>query len=236
MEIRAKVMCLILLLSATIAGAQQEKAIPIMEVSEAGAPVRITGLVTARDQPSEATRYSFEGNLDLINASRKPILLIVARVDVVSTLPISLSYSEEDDYFFEPKILQPGSTTKLQRILGEFGEPQRSHASFASEPSARARILFVQFLDGSTWGDPESAERLLRNRKLSVNQLETLEEDYQREGKEVFQKALLKPTLLQPVTVLQDLYHEKRDLTPVLTRLNEMLENARTRSTASSPP
>jgi hypothetical protein len=238
MDIRAKVMFVVLLACTRIgiAEAQKESAIPVMEVSDAGAPVRITGHITAKDQLSEVLRYSFEGDVDLTNVSSEPILLMVAKIDVASKLPVSLSYSEEDDYFFESKMLRPGSSAKLQPVLGTFGEPQRSRKSFVAEPSARARIVFVQFLNGSTWGDPVAAERLLRNRRLSLKQLEILKEDYRRQGEEEFQKTLLQPTLLQPIMALQDLYHEKGDLILVLARLDEMLENARTHATPHNEP
>jgi hypothetical protein len=153
---------------------------------------------------------------------------MIAEVDVLSSPPIRLNYSEEDDYFFESKILQPSSTVKLQRVLGTFGEPNRSRESFVVEQSAQGRVVFVQFIDGSTWGDPVAAERLLRDRRLSLKQLEILIDDYRRQGEEEFVKALLQPTLLQPIMELQELYHEKKDSPQVVARLNDMIENART--------
>jgi hypothetical protein len=231
MNFRAKVMCFVLLAGTPFAGAQSKSVLPVLDVSEAGAPLRVAGSVTAKDQPSELPRYSFEGDIEMSNVSSKPILLMVLTLDVLSALPVSLNYREERDYFFESKTLQPGSSTKLQRVLGRFGEPSRKE-DFAVEvkPFARAKVAFVQFSDGSSWGYAAAAEQVLRNRQLSLKQLELLNEDYRKRSEEEFLDEFLQPTLLQPIFGLQELYRERRDLAPVLARLDDMLENARTRS------
>jgi hypothetical protein len=71
----------------------------------------------------------------------------------------------------------------------------------------------------------------LQDRQLSLKQLEILKEDYQKRSEEEFPTELLKPTLLQPILGLQELYGENRELAPVLARLEDMLENARGHST-----
>jgi hypothetical protein len=232
MNYLAKVICFLLLVGTTFVAAQSESVLPVVDISEAGAPLRIAGRVTAKDQPSQVPRYSFEGDIEMSNVSGKPILLMVVTLEVVSALPVSLNYREERDYFFESKTLQPGASAKLQRGLGKFGEPSRKE-DFAVEvkPSARARVTFVQFSDGSSWGDASAAEQVLRNRQLSLKQLELLDEDYRKRTGEEFLSEFLQPTFLQPIFGLQELYREKRDLAPVLARLDDMLENARARST-----
>jgi hypothetical protein len=231
MKFLARSMFLMVLVSTNVTWAQKESDIPIVELSKAHAPVRITGQITTKDQPSDVIRYSIAGDIDLKNVSTQPIILMVARIDVISGLPVDLNYSENEDYFFESKILQPGSAAKLRQVLSKFGEPQGSRNPLVvTKPSARARTIFVQFLDGSTWGETAAAKQPLWDRRESLRRLEILEENYRTQGEEGFLKSLLQPTLLQPVMALQDIYHEKRDLSLVLARLNEMRENARERS------
>jgi hypothetical protein len=228
MNIRTKVVWLALLASTAAAWAQSESVLTIVQVSKADSPVTVTGRVTAKDQPSEVLRYSFEGDIEMTNISGRTILLMIIDLNIVSPLPVNLDYLEEDDYYFEPKMLEPGSIAELQRRLGRFGEPSRKE-DFTNEvkPSARAKALFVQFSDGSTWGDAAAAKRLLTNRQLSLKQLEILKDDYQKRSEEEFSTELLKPTLLQSILSLQELYRKKQGLAPVLARLDDMLENAR---------
>ena len=224
-----KVMCLAVLTSTVIAEAQSERVIPVVEVNGTG-PVRVAGRVIAKDQPSEAPRYSFEANVEMTDVSAKPILLIVVTLDALSTLPVSFNYREEKDYFFEPDMLQPGSIARLQGVLGRFGEPSRKEDfSVKVEPSARVKVAFVQFSDGSSWGEARAAEQALRNRQLSLRELEFLNEEYRQRSVEEFLSEFLQPTLLQPIFSLQELYRENLDLAPVLARLDSMLKNARAR-------
>ena len=117
MTIRRTKVGLVLLACTAIAWAQKEVRIPAMEVHQVGAPVKIRGEIIAKDQPSEITPYSFDGDLYLTNESTKPILLMVIKLDVISSFKISLNYTEVQDYFFESSIPQPGSTVKLHRVL-----------------------------------------------------------------------------------------------------------------------
>jgi len=231
MTIRRRKVGLALLAWTAIAWAQKEVRIPAAEVHQVGAPVRIRGEVTAKDQQSENTPYTFEGDLYLTNESTKPILLLIMQLDVISPFKISLNYTEVQDYFFESSIPQPGSTVKLHRVLGAFGEPKGPYETFPVESSAHARVVFVQFVDGSSWGDFAAAKKALRDRQLSLHQLEILREESKKEGQKEFAEALSQPTNLQPISQLQDLFHEGGVLAPVVAKVNGMLDNASARST-----
>jgi hypothetical protein len=228
MNYRLNVLCLVLVAGVAVGAAQTKSVLPVVDASKAGAPLMIKGAVTANDQPSDVLRYSFQSDIEMTNVSEKSIVLMIVALDVVSTLPVSLNYRAENDYFFESEMLEPGSAAKLQRVLGRFGEPDRKE-DFAVDvkSTARATVAFVQFSDGSTWGDAAAAEGLLRNRQLSLKQLEILKNDYRARSEAEFLNELLRPTVLQPIFALQAVYREKRDLAPVLAKLEDMLENAR---------
>lgn len=231
MNSRAKLMCFVLLAGTSLTTTQSESVLPVVDVSHSGAPLKVTGTVTANDQSSEVPRYSFAANVAMTNVSAKPILLMLVTLDIVSALPMSLNYLEEEDYFFEPRPLQPQSSAMLQRVLGKFGEPSRKDDLLAKvRSSAHAKVIFVQFSDGSSWGDAVAAERSLSNRQKALERLEVLDEVYRNRGKKEFLNQLLQPTLLQPIFSLQYLYHQKGDLTLVLANLDNMLQTACARS------
>lgn len=231
MNCRAKLMCLVLLAATSLTGAQSDSVLPVVDISHSGAPLKVTGTVTANDRPFEVPRYSFAANVAMTNVSDKPILLMLVTLDIVTALPMSLNYLEEEDYFFEQRLLQPRSSAMLQRVLGKFGEPSRKEDfSVKAKPSAHARVTFVQFSDGSSWGDAVAAGRSLSNRQKALERLEVLDQVYRKRGKKEFLSQLLQPTLLQPIFSLQYLYREKGDLTPVLANLDNMLQTACARS------
>lgn len=227
MNYRATLTCFVLLAGTSLTATQSESVLPVVDVSYSGAPLKVTGTVTASDEPSEVPRYRFAANVAMTNVSAKPILLMLVTLDIVSTLPMSLNHLEEEDYFFEPRLLQPQSSAILQRALGKFSEPSRKEDLLAKvRPSAHAKVVFVQFSDGSSWGDAVAAERSLSNRQKALERLEVLDQVYRKRGKKEFLSQLLQPTLLQPIFSLQYLYRQKGDLTPVLASLDNMLQTA----------
>ncbi len=222
---------LVLLACTAIASAQEEVRIPAIDVSQVGAPIEIKGEIVAKDKPSEITPYSFDGDFYVSNNSTKPILLMIIKLDVVSPFKISINYTEVQDYFFESSIPKPGSTVRVHRFLGTFGEPKGPYEPFRVESSAHASVVFVQFVDGSSWGDAASAEGALRDRQLSLHQLELLREESVKQGKKEFAETLSRSTVLQPILELQNLYREAGELAPVVAKVSGMLQNARARST-----
>ena len=94
------------LVATAVAELPKETTIPVVDVSALDAPVKISGLVATKDQPTKTLRYSFETNVSIANVSTKPILLMVVKLEVISPYKIRLNYSEEDDFSFESQILQ----------------------------------------------------------------------------------------------------------------------------------
>ncbi len=232
MAIRKIVLCIFLTFT-TIVWAQRQVRIPAEVVDQQGAPAKISGEVVAKDISSDSapsrTAHSFNADLYLTNESAKPILLMIIDLKVISPFKISLDYTEVEDYFFESTIPQPGSTVELRRNLGTFGEPQGPYEPFTVVPSTRATVVFLQFMDGSTWGDAVAAEKALRDRQRALEQLELLKVDEKKESRKQLLAEIEQPTSLQPISSLQDLYRGKKDLAVVETKVNDMLKNARRR-------
>jgi hypothetical protein len=67
---------------------------------------------------------------------------------------------------------------------------------------ARGAILFVQFEDGSTWGDREAGREMLERRPQELAFLQHLVEIYYRDGDAAFAAALDDPTLRPPESAI----------------------------------
>jgi hypothetical protein len=64
----------------------------------------------------------------------------------------------------------------------------------SATPTASARIKFVQFSDGSTWGEREYAAHVRHLRRATLDKLESLEQLYLDGGEKAFMDALEEPT------------------------------------------
>jgi hypothetical protein len=122
--------------------------------------------------------------------------------------------------------LKPDATDVWRDSLGPFGEPRSETELKPEEPRATTQIIFVQFVDGSIWGDPAKADDAFRDRVLTENELKLLIETYRTEGKEQFFTELMKPTRLAAIGTLQRLYADTKDTDRVSTKAVSMLKIA----------
>ena len=86
--------------------------------------------------------------------------------------------------------------------------------------------MFVQFADGSTWGDPDEGEEVLADREVILKELADLARAYQTEGAAQFGSLLMK---LRPDGVINQLkssYQATGDAESTMKLLNQKLQNA----------
>jgi hypothetical protein len=106
-----------------------------------------------------------------VNASAKEIVYIAVKVTTERPrLPPQYSYSARD-FFFSESGLGPTETMEIV------------HDEPANEPYAKVQLTFVQFADGSTWGEAdEFSAETLKLRKPKVDFCERALAAYSRGG------------------------------------------------------
>jgi hypothetical protein len=205
---------------------RSESAISITDASRADSPVAIVGTVLAKEEDSGLLRYSFRTNASLTNESQKPILAFVIRIATTSANKMDLDNTRNDDYFFaEP--FEPNTTVKLAQSDGPFGKSKAEVEALPSQPGAVASVKFVQFTDGSIWGDPAAGQDVLKERRLTRDELGSLGNSYRTRGEQGFVEELKKPSQLNLIVYLQQLYDSNgKDTTSVIEKLTSMIEYA----------
>ena len=94
-------------------------------------------------------------------------------------------------------------------------------------PSASAQVEFVQFSDGSTWGDVEVAKDDLKARRASLQELKALERIYIESGEQAFREELSKQTDLPCINSVQSACKDDGDYSRcTLNKVRGMLEAA----------
>ena len=106
------------------------------------------------------------------NASTKEIVYIAVKLTTGKPpLPPTYSYSARD-FFFAPDGLGPLETMEIV------------HEEQMNDPSVKAQVMFVQFADGSTWGEPnEYSAVTLKLRKPKFDFCERALAAYRSGGK-----------------------------------------------------
>jgi hypothetical protein len=239
-----KAILLIALLTGSAAAvpqqAEQESLISITDRSSTGSPLLVKGDVTAKDRPTEKLRYSVSGRVSLTNVSSKPILLTVVSFEGTNAPGVNDRWSQ-DYYFSDP--FEPESTMDHEWTFGPFvsrmevkSEGGSKWVDLEPERGAQQRViasvLFIQYADGSSWGDKEEANTALAVRQETVKTLTALASIYRENGETALVRALSESTGLPAVSSLQNFCQHSDDKSKVVDRLFRTLatvdEHART--------
>ena len=124
------------------------------------------------------------------NNSEKAILAMVSVVRTTDDRGRSLPCMSYMDYAFKMGVLAPHEERFV--CLLEASDPG---SKVASEEGA---VLFVQFDDGTTWGDVGAGKELLKDRPQKLAFLKRLVERYYESGEEAFDAALSSANLQRP--------------------------------------
>ena len=127
--------------------------------------------------------------------SGKPILLIVASLQEVGPKSSGEDVEMVVDSFFQEKVIIPGETVRLwHRPFREhyISEPFRLDPNQERPGKAQFCLRFVQFSDGSTFGDPTAARKWLDGRDSTLVSLKKLRQIYSEQGEPSFLQALEK--------------------------------------------
>jgi len=166
------------------------------EVRKRGTPVRVSGTISFQDDPSQAVRYTYRTDGVLLNVSRKGALLTVVHFGSSGGKAPRLDYSYEMDRFFGPAVLQAGGLERIKDPPISCGGPIVNGKPLPEEVGpdrhlrATAQVRFVQFADGSTWGDVDAGREFILSRRSTLGELKRLEKVLGAQGSDVFARDL----------------------------------------------
>lgn len=171
-------------------GAVVERRMELQDVSGKESPVVLSGYVTFRcDSNNERLPFSYHDDLSAKNVSAKGILLMLVHLEATGAGGPGHDQTDSFEYFFmdalAPRAVEvhDSSGTSFGEIVNDI--PQTCYQPDRN-PLAKAEVSFVQFTDGSTWGDLESATGDLSNRRETLAALDSLEHTYEQAGEDAF--------------------------------------------------
>jgi hypothetical protein len=136
---------------------------------------------------------------------------MIVRLEASSGPGHDEKYSQE--YFFADA-LAPGHVEVNHSPEQRFGTPLVNGEPVPyrkdPHPTAQAHAEFVQFSDGSTWGDADSATNVLSLRRKTVEELDLLEHLYEQAGESAFLEEFAQADdFLDVIRQMQDRCREK---------------------------
>lgn len=162
----------------------------VMNEGSIGSPLQNRGTC----ELSASGRQLLSTPWTIINVSRKPIIAYVETLTVQYSDGRSEERTRNWESFFHPTVLNPGDEiplpeTRPQRILPD-PETLPPDSLTSIQPACEAYARWVQFSDGTTFGDPKYAVELLKIREATLVALRHLEEVYKAQGLQRFDEEL----------------------------------------------
>jgi len=169
----------------------------LRNVSQHRSPIQIDGYLTLRDDPATNVRV-YRVHASARNVSKKKISYWSVGFDGNGSSGPSLNLIQSNDYFFTGDVFAPGETVKMtpcpiRLVLRTAKSPAETGDSTAL--TASARVEFVQFSDGTIWGDRDTAAKVQLDRSETLrSKIESLRKIYSEQGERAFMDALAEPT------------------------------------------
>jgi hypothetical protein len=157
----------------TSAASHAQRTVALHDVSEHGAPLRVSGAISFVIDPSQAIRYTYRTEGSVANVSDRDVVLTAIHIEASGENAPGLDSNLVVDRFFGPTVLRAGQSEKIDMPPLSFGTPM-VNSSGPPIRVATVKVTFVQFVNGSTWGDADAGRRLIRQRKFTLERFERL--------------------------------------------------------------
>jgi hypothetical protein len=234
----SRLVCVSLLLLGT--SVAQERVLKILDQLPSAGPVENTGTVQFSETALGAGRIEVSHSDDwtVKNISPKPIIALVATLRIGDDNATRVERQAQYEAFFHPTLVEPGQTISFSQ---DFLDRQiiESEELMSGSLSCDAMVRWIQFADGTTFGDANYAKQLLVNRKAILEALKHLRDVYASNGSEKFVEELQRR--ISPPVVDGYLEHirtvlQKEGTQSAIQTLEMHLEYAEQRAKLLSPP
>jgi hypothetical protein len=174
-------------------GQVQRESADVDDLSAVGSPLKCAGKTSLSEQLDVVAReakfrYFLDGTAT--NVSSKPVLALELQFDISTRLRYGEHVEYRVDFFFTREALAPGSSLPLK--IGPAGLiTTRSHPWFIERnASAKARVVFVELGDGSTFGKSSWGDELHAARSSAIEYLGSLLEIKDAKGGDALSAAI----------------------------------------------
>lgn len=164
--------------------------VSVTDLTAASKLISFAGQIEIRGRKTEGALHQRQnGRIAVRNVSGKPIVALIATIKRGGFWGAEPPILYRHDFFFKPHSFGPNDTIPDIRIDDDIALPQ-SELIAEQRPYVQANLQFVQFEDGTTWGDTQMAEELFRQRKDVEKFLRDLVDIYESKGPVAFAAAL----------------------------------------------
>jgi hypothetical protein len=240
-------LCVLCVAQASVAQKQERTDVAFVDKTPEGSPLEVAGQVSLQENIAGNQVEAVWGEKIVAkNTSTKPILLFVVSLSLLGRHSRGAlrgpgdgpTYNLSDDRFFTEDVIKPGDTVVLRDSKPDAGKAECciNPLERGSDPKAEFRVRFVQFADGSSFGDPSEAKNDLEVRAMILNGLRKVVQSYSENGERGFLAAMehqpWSNTL--PCANIWTIYTE-RGVNPAMVRAQQTLTTAEKHVASTRP-
>ena len=156
--------------------AQTSVSVPVVDKSELGSPLQITGNITFIDQiTGNSIISSSDYELKARNVSGKGIIFLLVHFTEMGPREGGIGDHIQWDNFFRDEELGPGTVFLLDRSSGGRQIGYFNPLGPSRDPVAEVRVVYAEFSDGSVYGERREAKDILVARSVIVGALQRLD-------------------------------------------------------------
>jgi len=159
-------------------------AIHVIDSSPTESPLQASGQVQFDEEIAEDNvRTGYTLDVKLKNVSTKSVLAFEVLLDIFSDHGTGFKLDHDfDSYFREEAMLAPGAEYLLQEKPNHWAISPFVAVASPTKAQADVKVVFVEFADGSKFGDGKFAENLAAERRATVDGLNELDQAYHNGG------------------------------------------------------
>jgi hypothetical protein len=163
-----------------------DKVVPITDTLPNRSPVRNSGRVIFSEEASgDRVITSYSQDWTVKNDSSKAIVTVIESLTLQFPGGYQSGGVERYELFFVPSTMKPGDELSFAHPAESVQQVRKSNA-ISGEPTCEVRVLWIQFADGSTFGDEKYAISLKSDRRQILEGLVRLRDLYASKGSEAF--------------------------------------------------
>jgi len=166
--------------------------VPVTDSTGSNSPLAIRGDVSFHVQvSSDNVKTERTVNVSLTNISSKPIIAYQVAIDAKPDQGAGVHFLEQVDHFFRPTLsFLPGTQQFIKAPSRILQSAPRKEGSQTVDSKAVAKVLFVEFEDGSTFGRSNWGKSLSAARKVTVDRIQEILNTVQATGPGALEAAL----------------------------------------------
>jgi hypothetical protein len=157
--------------------------VPVTDSTGSNSPLAIRGDVTFHVQvSSDNIKTEWDMNVSLTNISSKPIIAYEVAIEATPDQGAGVHFVKQVEHFFGPTRFPPGTQEFIKEPSRVSQNSPRKEGMQAVDSKAVAKVSFVEFEDGSTFGRSNWGNSLSGARKVTVDRIQVILNTVQASG------------------------------------------------------